>query len=307
MLKNAKKSQPYLDPLPSWNNRNPKQKIIEFVNKVTKPHSLSFVHPNNRIATFDNDGTLWTEQPLYNDVQFDLEYIYQQIKKNPKLAHHTPYFEIKTMKNLLTNDSLESIPGILNILLTAFPNITQEKYLEKAYYFLSNTKNNRFKRALKDLTYMPMVELIHYLQNNNFKTFIVTGGSQGMTRAVSEEVYHVEPRNVIGTHPQFTYALTKHGPSIIRQPILSSNNDGVEKAINIQKIIGKKPIFACGNTGGDFEMLRLTTHSKNHFACMINHDDGKREYSYPNKTALDESQRSDWTVISMKKDFATIF
>lgn len=306
-MKKHDKSQTWIKPLPSWEESDAKQKIIKFVNNVTTPASSSFVHPNDRIATFDNDGTLWTEQPLYNDVRFDLEYIYQQIKKNPKLAQHSPYFEIEAMKGSLTNNNLESIPGALNILLTAFPSITQEKYLEKVYSFLSNTKNPRFKRTLKEMTYLPMVELIHYLQENNFKTYIVTGGSQGMTRAVSEEVYHIEPSNVIGTYPEFTYELTKHGPKIIRQPILSSNDDGVEKAINIQKIIGKTPIFACGNTGGDFEMLRLTKQNRNHLACMVNHDDAKREYSYPNKTVLAESKRSDWTVISMKNDFATIF
>jgi len=128
-----------------------------------------------------------------------------------------------------------------------------------------------------------------------------------MMRAVSEEIYNIEKENVIGTHPEFIYQLTEQGPVLIRQSTLASFNDGAEKPVNIQKQIGKIPIFACGNSGGDIEMLLLTHHHENHFACMIDHDDEEREYYYPNSEALEEAQENGWVVISMKNDFETVF
>lgn len=152
-----------------------------------------------------------------------------------------------------------------------------------------------------------MVELIHYLQQNDFQVYIVSAGFQGMMRAVSEEIYNIKQENVIGTHPKFVSQLTDQGSVLIRQPVLGSFNDGAEKSVNIQKQIGKTPIFACGNSGGDIEMLALTQNRENHFACMVDHDDENREYLYTNEEALSESQRNGWIVISMKNDFKTIF
>jgi len=152
-----------------------------------------------------------------------------------------------------------------------------------------------------------MVELIHYLQQNDFEVYIVSAGFQGMMRAVSEEIYNIEKENVIGTHPEFISQSTEEGSVLIRQSTIASFNDGAEKPVNIQKQIGKIPIFACGNSGGDIEMLTLTQHHENHFACMVNHDDENREYYYLNQEALEEAQRNGWVVISMKNDFETVF
>ncbi len=295
------------DPLPSWNSGDSKQKIIEFVDKVTNHTSSAFVPVEDRIATFDNDGTLWIEQPLYIPFAFHLEYLYEQLDDDPSLSSTSPYAEILAKGDSITNEDLEHIPGLFEILLPAYPNIPQEEYLQKSKDYLDETNHPRFNVALKELTYHPMVELVSYLQQNNFQVYIVSAGFQGMMRAVSEEIYNIKKENVIGTHPEFISQLTDQDSVLIRQPTLGSFNDGAEKPVNIQKIIGKTPIFACGNSGGDIEMLMLTQNHENHFACMLDHDDETREYYYPNQEALDESQKNGWIVISMKNDFKTIF
>jgi len=301
------KISPDSDPLPSWNSGDSKQKIIEFVNQVTNPSSSGYVPPEDRIATFDNDGTLWIEQPLYIPFGFHLEYLYEQLDEQPTLSSQSPYSEILEKGDSITNKDLEHISGLTDILLPAYPNIPQEDYLKKSKDYLDNTIHPRFNVPLKELTYQPMVELIHYLQQNDFEVYIVSAGFQGMMRAVSEEIYNIEKENVIGTHPEFISQSTEQGSVLIRQSTIASFNDGAEKPVNIQKYIGKIPIFACGNSGGDIEMLTLTQHHENHFACMVNHDDENREYYYPNQEALEEAQRNGWIVFSMKNDFETVF
>ena len=295
------------DPLTFWNDGNSKHKIIEFVNKVTNPSSPSFVPPNYRIATFDNDGTLWIEQPLYIPFAFHLEYLYEQIEDDPSLKSDSPYSELLAKENSIVNEDLEHISGLSEVLIPAYPGISQEDYLKKSKNYLDNTIHPRFNVPLKELTYLPMVELVTYLQNNDFTVYIVSAGFQGLMRSVSEEIYNIDKENVIGTHPEFIFQLTEQGPVLIRQPTIASFNDGAEKPVNIQKQIGKIPIFACGNSGGDVEMLILTHHHENHFACMLDHDDEQREYNYTNQEALDEAKRNGWIVISMKNDFETVF
>ncbi len=152
-----------------------------------------------------------------------------------------------------------------------------------------------------------MVELIHYLQQNDFEVYIVSAGFQGLMRSVSYEIYNIEEQNVIGTHPEFIFKITDRGPELIRQPSVASFNDRAEKPVNIQKVIGKKPILACGNSGGDIEMLLLTQFHEKNLACILDHDDEQREYFYPNHEALEWADKNDWLVISMKNDFKTIF
>ena len=295
------------NPLPSWNNGNSKQKIIEFVDKVTDPSSTAFVPAKDRIATFDNDGTLWIEQPLYIPFAFHLEYLYEQLEEDPSLVYQSPYREILEKQDSISNHDLDAIPGLVEILIPAYSGITQEEYLQKSKDYLDGTKHVRYNVALKELTYLPMVELVSYLQENDFKVYIVSAGFQGLMRSISEEAYNIDTENVIGTHPEFVYELTENGPVVIRQPVVASFDDGAEKPVNIQKVIGKIPIFACGNSGGDIEMLMLTHYHENHFGCMLNHDDEQREYHYPNAEALEASEQNEWLVISMKDDFKIIF
>jgi len=203
------KISPDSDPLPSWNSGNSKQKIIEFVNQVTNPSSSAFVPPEDRIATFDNDGTLWIEQPLYIPFSFHLEYLYQQIEDEPTLSSQSPYSELLAKGDSITNKDLEHIPGLTDILLTAYPDITQEDYLKKSKDYLDNTNHPRFNVALKELTYQPMVELIHYLQQNDFEVYIVSAGFQGMMRAVSEEIYNIEKRKCYWYTPRIYFTINR--------------------------------------------------------------------------------------------------
>lgn len=296
-----------IDPLPSWNDGNSKQQIIEFVNAVTDQSSSTFVPIENRIATFDNDGTMWIEKPLYIPFAFHLEYLYEQLENDPSLSSQSTYNEVLEKKDSMSNEDLEEISGLVELLLPAYPEITQKEYLQKSKDFLDTANHERYNVPVKELTYLPMVELVSYLQENDFKVYLVSAGFQGLMRSVSYEIYQIPSENVIGTHPEFVYELTPHGPVVIRQSTLASFNDSAEKPVNIQKLIGKIPIFACGNSGGDIEMLMLTQNHDNHFACMVNHDDEVREYYYPNSEALEASEENDWLVISMKDDFKTIF
>ena len=294
-------------PLPSWNDGNSKQKIIEFVDKVTNPSSSAFVPIEQRIATFDNDGTLWIERPLYIPFAFHLEYLYEQLENDPSLEFQSPYAELLEKKGTMTNHDLEEIPGLVEILLPAYPGITQNEYLQKSKNYLENTNHERYDIPVKELTYLPMVELVSYLQENDFQVYIVSAGFQGLMRSVSYDIYNIPSENVVGTHPEFVFELTENGFTLIRQPVLASFDDGAEKPVNIQKVIGKIPIFACGNSGDDIEMLEMISYHENHFGCMVHHDDKIREYHYPNSEALEAADTNDWLVISMKNDFKTIF
>ena len=268
---------PQFDPLPSWNDGTTKQKIIGFVDKVTNPSSSGFVPIQDRIATFENDGTLWIEQPLYIPFAFHLEYLYEQIENEPKLSSQSPYFEILEKKDSISNKDLEEIPNLFEILIPAYPEISQDEYLQKSKDYLDNTKHPRYNVALKELTFLPMVELVSYFQKNDFKVYIVSAGFQGLMRSVSDEIYNINKENVIGTHPEFAYKFTLEGPIVIRQTEIGSFNDREEKAVNIQKFIGKISIFACGNSGGDIEMIMFTHYHENHFGCMVNHDDERAQ------------------------------
>ena len=296
-----------LQALPSWNEGPAKQRIIDFVELVTSPTSDGFVPADDRIATFDNDGTLWIERPLYIPFAFHLEYLYEQLENDTSLQSQSPYAEILEKKDSMTNHDLKDIPNLGKILLPAYPGISQNEYLQKSKDYLENTNHPRFNVPVKELTFLPMVELIHYLQENDFQVYIVSAGFQGMMMSVSNEIYNIPPENVIGTHPEFISELTDDGTVLIRQPNLATFNDGVEKPVNIQKIIGKNPIFACGNSGGDIEMLKMASFSKHYLGCMVNHDDEIREYHYPNSDALYASDQNNWLVISMKNDFKTVF
>jgi len=222
------------DPLPSWNSGDSKQKIVEFVNQVTDSSSSSFVPIMDRIATFDNDGTLWIEQPLYIPFAFHLEYLYEQLEDNPSLFSQSPYTEILAKGDTITNKDLEHIPGLTDILIPAYPGITQEEYLQKSKNYLDNTNHSKYNVAFKELTYHPMVELVHYLQQNDFQVYIVSAGFQGMMRAVSEEIYNIEKENVIGTHPEFISQLTEKGPgSTVGRPA-----DALETIVSKNKLDG---------------------------------------------------------------------
>ena len=296
------------DPLSSWNNGENKQAIIDFVNAVTDESNPDFVEPADRIATFDNDGTLWCEKPLYIPIELELAYIKSVYADNPEWKDNKMY-------SAIANNDLAVLKEYSNAelatnLFAAHAGQKEEDYKAFVYNALSTLQHQKYNRPLKELTYSPMVELVDYLQVNNFNVFIVTGGEITSVRTVSEEIYNIPMENVIGSSVGYKYIVDETGKYIVRQAAINSNNDKQVKPTNIELHIGRKPIFAAGNSDGDYEMMEYTLAGDGPaMAILVHHDDEEREYSYMHGTekAVEDAENQGWYVISMKKDFKEIF
>ena len=297
------------NPLPSWNEGINKQTIIEFVKTVTDPNHPNYVSPQLRIATFDNDGTLWTEKPMYFQAAFTISRIQKLSPKHPEWNDKYPF------KAILENDqqylSNLSISELLEIVIATHAGMTQTEFESQAEQFLSTAKHPRFLRLYKEVIYQPMVELIAYLQANSFTVYICSAGGLDFMRLISEEIYNITPENVIGSSIIKKYKLTSEGSQLIRQAkLVEPINDREGKPINIERSIGKKPLIAVGNSDGDIEMLQYTVVGhKPSLALLLHHDDGEREYSYTQGTnkALELAPKYNWQVISMQKDFKQVY
>jgi len=297
------------DPLPSWNDGALKKAIIDYVSKVTTPGSSTFIPVEDRIATFDNDGTLWSEMPT-----IELEYaklaFKKMIHKNPELAKQQPYKAIieKDKKYLATVD--ESI--LVGVILKSLSGTTEEEFDRsvKAYFDTAHYVIQHKIYPIQDATYKPQIELLRYLRANGFKTFICSGGTIEFVRAISVKYYGIPSEQVIGSKLQYTFDETSH--KIVRLGKIASICDKAGKPVNIQWHIGKTPVFASGNvkSGGDIQMLKFSQTSKYpNFQLMVNHDDGVREVAYKEKdnASLNASTANKWHVVSMKNDWKTIF
>lgn len=296
------------DLLPCWNESAIKTSIIQFVKSVSDESDSNFVEIADRIAVFDNDGTLWIEKPLYIPIEYEIYYLRKAAAENPSLR-----------KNKLYNGLIEGDLGILkeyssmeliHQLFAAHKGQLETDYESSVYEFLSSQQHSRFQKYFKELTYLPMVELIRFLQANDFKVYIVTGGEITFVRTVSEEIYNIPEENVIGSNVLLKYVSDSTGQNIIRTGTIVSANDKQVKPANIELHIGKKPIFAAGNSDGDYQMMEYTLSGNTpSMAILVHHDDQDREYSYTHGTeqALDDAGKKGWYVVSMKDDFKTIF
>ncbi len=308
------------DPLPSWNDTGTRQNILGFIQAVTTPGSGKFVPPIERIATFDNDGTLWLEKPVYIQLQFVLGVLGKLAAEKPELRDRQPYKVIyeRDMAWLggLAKDyekgELSGIIALMSAYVEAFTGITVEAFETSVLKFLNNTWDPRFKKPYKLLTYQPMVELIHALQDNGFQVYITTGGGRDFVRAVCEEIYHIPRSMTIGSSVTFEYAVDDQGVAqIVRtkeleQPI----DDGPGKPPHIHRAVGRRPVLAAGNSNGDIHMLKYATGCEGlSLGLLVHHDDPEREYAYDNGTeaALQLAAREGWCVVSMKNDWKTIF
>lgn len=291
-----------------WNNTDAKAAIINFVQSVTDQNSVDFVPQSKRIAVFDNDGTLWIEKPLYIPVEFKLNHIKNNFNTEPTWQDNELYKNIASGNlNILKEYSSGEL---LNGLFASHNGQSQKAYKKESYDFLSLKKHPRFKKPFKEMTYSPMVQLIEYLQNNNFSVYIVTGGEITFLRTVSSEIYNIPMENVIGTSIRLDYKTTTTGNSLIRTGTIQSANDRQVKPTNIDLHIGQKPIFAAGNSDGDYEMMEYTLSNEDpSMAILIHHDDDEREYKYMHGTekAIKDADKKGWYVISMEKDFKEIF
>jgi phosphoglycolate phosphatase-like HAD superfamily hydrolase len=308
------------DPLPSWNDGAAKQAVIAFVKDTTTRGGPNFVPEPERIATFDQDGTLWVEKPMYSQVVYCLDRVPAVVKANPELANVEPFKTVMSGdREAITKLSLHDLEKILFATLTG---MSVDEFRAEATKWLDTAKNARWKRPYTELTYLPMQEVLKYLRANGFKTYIVTGGGQDFVRVYSERVYGIPPEQVVGTIGGTKYGYGKDGkPLLTKEPKLLLNDNDAGKPEGIHLMIGRRPVAAFGNSTGDREMLEYTKAGNGaRLSVLVLHDDAVREYAYGPAQGLpeskvgtftqelyDEAKKNGWTVISMKNDWKRIF
>jgi len=279
------------DPLISWNPGATKQTIFDFVQEVTNPNSDNYVRPSDRIAMFDNDGTLWTEKPTTIQRLFILDQLGNPLPDFKELAS-------LSQKDVILDD-------------LQLHGMTTEYYQQKAREFLDNSKHPDFGVPYIKVTYQPMVELVNYLTSNDFKVYICSGGGIDFIRSYAEDAYGIAPENLIGSSIQTEFITKDDGSHVlVRKPeLVEPINSKGGKVVGIERYIGKKPIMTVGNSDGDLEMLQYTDEQEGPALMMLVHHDDPREYVYDTgaENALQEADARGWTVISMKKDFVTVF
>jgi len=301
------------DPLPSWNDGPAKAAILEFVRGAVDEASPNFVPPAERIATFDQDGTLWVEQPIYGQVMFALARVKALAPEHPEWKEKEPF------KSILSGDreamAKFTIQDFEMVVAETHSGMTVEEFGSLVKAWLEAAKDPRFGRRPTELVYQPMLEVMAHLRANGFKTYIVTGGGQEFVRAYAESVYGVPPEQVIGSAGQTKYEVLEGKSVLVKQPkvLLIDDKGGKPEGINL--VIGRRPVAAFGNSDGDEEMLAYTDTGEGRLMMLVHHDDAEREYAYGAKSKIgtfsDElmahAEKGGWTVISMKKDWKRVF
>ncbi|MDF3936630.1 HAD family hydrolase [Pseudomonas citronellolis] len=299
--------------LPSWNDGPSRQAIVKFVEAVTSEGGADYVPPAERIAVFDNDGTLWSEQPLYFQVLFALAEVKRQAPQHPEWKEQQPFKAVLEGDQKALADA--GMQGILQIVMATHTGMSTETFTANARRWLASATHPRSHKPFTEMVYQPMLELLGYLREHGFKTYIVSGGEVAFMRAFAEEVYGIPPEQVIGTTFATRFQDSEGDLSIQRLPKLTHNDDGAGKPESIDAIIGRRPIFAFGNSDGDLQMLQWTTAGKGlRFAGLVHHTDGEREWAYDRKSkvgrldkALDEATDKDWVVVDMAKEWKRIY
>lgn len=308
------------DPLPSWNDGAAKKAIVEFVQATTTRGSPKFVPPEERIATFDQDGTLWVEHPMYSQVMYILDRVPAVVKAKPELAKVEPF------KTVLSGDraAIAKLPkdDLYKLVAATLTGMSVDEFRAEAKKWLAEAKNPRWKRPYTELNYQPMQEVLTYLRDAGYKTHIVTGGGQDFVRVYSEATYGIPPEQVVGTAGGTKYGYDKNGkPFLTKEPRLLLNDDKAGKPEGIHLMIGRRPHAAFGNSTGDRQMLEYTKAGDGaRLAMLVLHDDAKREYAYGPAKGLpdtkvgtftqalyDEAKKQGWIVISMKDDWKRVF
>ena len=301
------------DPLPSWNEGAAKTNIIKFVQTVADKSSPDYVPPAERIATFDNDGTLWTEKPVYFQLLFAID-------RAKQLAAQHPEWEIAQPLKAVLENGLQALPALdekslIQLLMATHADTTTEEFSQIVKDWLATAKHPKFNRPYTELVFQPMLELLAYLRANEFKTFIVSGGGIEFMRPWVEEVYGIPPEQVIGSSIKTKLEVRDGKPVLLRLPEINFIDDKAGKPVSINQHIGRRPIAAFGNSDGDLQMLQWTAAGEGkRFMLLVHHTDGLREYAYDKEShvgkldkALDEALIKDWTVVDMKKDWKVIY
>jgi hypothetical protein len=301
------------DPLPSWNDTPAKQAIIQFVGRVTMASSADFVAPADRIATFDNDGTLWVEQPMYVQLAFALDRVKAMAPMHPEWKDKQPFKAVLDDDMKMLAESGER--GLVELIMVTHAGMTTSEFSSIVTNWLATARDPRFKRPHTELVYQPMLELLAYLRTNGFKTFIVSGGGVEFMRPWTEKIYGVPPEQVVGSSIKTRFVMRDGIPTIFRLPEANFIDDKAGKPVGINEYIGHRPIAAFGNSDGDLEMLQWTTLTDGiRFGMIIHHTDAEREYAYDRQShfgrldvALDLAATNHWTVVDMKRDWRIIF
>ena len=300
------------DALPSWNDTAPKKAIVDFVERVTKEGSPDFVRPEERIAAFDNDGTLWAEQPVYFQLLFAIDRVKALAPQHPEWKNEEPFASLLKGN---TKTALADEHAILKIVAATHAGMTTDEFQKIVKDWLSTAKHPKTGRPYTQMVYQPMIELLAYLRANGFKTFIVSGGGIEFMRAFAEQTYGIPPEQVIGSSGQLKFELRDGKPVLLKLPEVDFVNDKEGKPVGIQKFIGRRPIATFGNSDGDLPMLQWTAAGSGPSFCLyVHHDDSEREWAYDRQSSigrldkgLDEASVRGWSVVSMKSDWKRIF
>ena len=301
------------DPLASWNDTATKQAVVAFVRRVTDPNSTDFVPEAERIAVFDNDGTLWIEQPVYTQLAFALDRIRQLAPQHPEWKTTQPFQAVLEGDKKALKEAGEE--GLVQILMATHAGMTTTEFQEAVAAWLQTATHPKLDRPYIQMVYQPMLELLAFLRDNGFQTYIVSGGGVEFMRVFAEGVYGIPPEQVIGTSVVTKYEMKDGQPVIARYPELFFLDDKVGKPVAIQRVIGRRPTMAFGNSDGDFEMLEWTASGDGaRLGAFVHHTDGVREYLYDRgskvgslEKGLDAAAANKWLLIDMKKDWKVVF
>jgi hypothetical protein len=303
----------HADPLPSWSDGPARQAIVGFVERVTKDGTPDFVPPAERIAVFDNDGTLWSEQPMYVQLAFALDRVKALAPERPEWKEKEPFASV--LRGDLAGVKASGQKGLVELVMASHAGTTTDEFEAIVEQWLASARHPKLGRPYTECVYQPMLELLAYLRANGFATFIVSGGGIEFMRPWSERVYGVPPEQVVGSSIQTRYELREGKPVIVRLPAVDFVDDKAGKPVGIQKFIGRRPLLAFGNSDGDFEMLEWTTSGSGpRLGLLLHHDDAEREAAYDRESSvgrlargLDEAPARGWTLVSMKRDWKKVF
>jgi phosphoglycolate phosphatase-like HAD superfamily hydrolase len=301
------------NPLPSWNDGRAKQSIVDFVKRVSAKGGKDFVPPAERIAVFDNDGTLWAEQPMYFQLVFALDRVKALAPQHPEWKDKEPFAAL--LKGDLKGALAGGEPAIFQIVMATHAGMTTDEFDNNVRDWIATAKHPKTKRPYTEMVYQPMLDLLTYVRANGFKTFIVSGGGVDFMRVFSERVYGIPPEQVIGSTGKLKFELRDGKPVLVKLPEIDFIDDKAGKPAGIHKVIGRRPILAFGNSDGDLQMLQWTAAGSGaRFIGLVHHTDGEREWAYDRKSsigqlnrALDEANAKSWTVVNMKNDWKRIF
>ena len=302
------------DPLPSWNDGATKKSILAFIDAAVSDGNPAFVPPAQRIAVFDNDGTLWAEQPIYFQLAFAMDRVKRLAPQHPDWQTHEPFMSI--LGGNISGVLAGGEKSVAELIAATHSGVTTDEFAAVVQEWLATARHPRFKQPYDACVYRPMLELLRYLRANSFKTFIVSGGGVEFMRVFAERVYGIPPEQVIGSAGATKFQAGADGkPVLMKEPKVEFIDDGPGKPEAINRIIGRRPVFAFGNSDGDLQMLQWTAAGAGaRFAGLVHHTDDKREWAYDRAShigkldkALDEANKNGWTVVNMKTDWKVIY